>query len=120
MSVMEARDLLKNIKEEQGKDEMYSNENVCCLNSLLAVKMNGSTHTVNTAISSTTGRKSGIEDHNGQEQSKEEEYSPDPLIMETSQGIPKSVEEDGRNFLKLIEGRSLKSNSDKQQTKQQQ
>jgi hypothetical protein len=115
MSVMEARELLRNIKDEHRKDEVYTNENVCCLNSLLAVKMSGSTHTANTAISSTAGRKSGIE---GQDQSKEEEYSPDPLIMETTQGIPKSVEEERGSFLKLLEGRSLKSNSDKQHNKQ--
>jgi hypothetical protein len=117
MSVMEARQLLRNMKDDQRQDEACTNENVCCLNSLLAVKMSGSTHTANTAMSSTAGRKSGIEEHNGQDQSKEEEFSPDPLIMETSQGIPKSVEERGC-FLKLIEGRSLKSNSDKQHNKQ--
>lgn len=62
MSVMEAKDLLKGLKQgPPDKDESYSNENVCCLNSLLGIHMNGSSLTANTAISS-SGRKSGIED----------------------------------------------------------
>jgi|LauGreDrversion4_2_1035121.scaffolds.fasta_scaffold123986_1 hypothetical protein len=113
MSVMETRDLLKKLSlNEQNDGNDYQNENVCCLNSLLVVKMNGSTHTANTAISSTTGRKSGIEDHN--QECKEEEYTSDPLLTDNAHVIPKSLEDSGGNLLRLIEGRSMKSNSDKQ------
>lgn len=110
MSVMEARNLLKNNVQRDATAADYQNENVCCLNSLLAVKMNGSTHTVNTAVSSNnTGRKSGIDN----QECKEEEYTNDNLLNENSHCIPKSLEDSSGNLLRLIEGRSMKSYSDK-------
>ena len=91
---MEAKCLLKNLKETSENEESYPNENVYCLNSLLGIKMNGSTLTVNTAISS-SGRKSGIEDtllHEEAKAQEEEEadgFSPDPRIV-LDPFVPKS------------------------------
>jgi hypothetical protein len=102
--------LLKTVKEPS-EEEFSPNENVCCLNSIFGVKMNASTHTANTALSSTTGRKSAA-DEQQLEQSKED-CSPEMLLNDESMMKPKSLEEDGSHLLHLYEGRSNKSKSDK-------
>ena len=79
---------------------------------MLGVKINASTHT---AVSSTTtfGRKSATDENLHDNEQSKEEYSPDVSLNDNVLIKPKSLEEEGGLLLRLIEGRSNKSNSDK-------